>query len=581
MTLARRLLLGATVVVSVLVVAVVTLADWRLRGRLVEDAVIQLAREARLVASAWLPGADTDSLADAAGAALGHRVTLISDDGTVVGDSEFDDEALRRLENHALRPEIRDARQGMPFGWARRTSASAGDEELYVAVRAPSGTARVSIGDAGIARIESTAGAARGDVILAGLAALALAMIFASVFARQITQPIVALRDVARALAAGDLTRRAEISAPGEVGDLAGAVHQMADQLALRLRALQSEDALTHALVESLHEGVVAVDRRRTVVRINASGRHLLGVRDTPPFSADLLPRERTLRAALDDALSGQPTDTSEVRVEGRTLVLTARPLAEGGAVLALFDLTQMRRLEAIRRDFVANVSHELKTPLTVIAGFAETLADDDVAPELRRQFVESIRTSTQRMQRIVDDLLDLSRIESGGWRPDPVPVSVQTAATDAMTSVEHAAEAKGVHLNIEVPPHLQAIADPTALRQILVNLAENAVRYTPPGGNVTIFAEQAPSGTWIGVRDSGIGIAAEHLPRIFERFYRVDPGRSRDAGGTGLGLAIVKHLVEAHGGRVHAESAPGRGTTIRSFFPAAVAAAPVRVTGP
>ena len=564
MTLARRLLIGALIVVSVLVATVVTLADWRLRARLVRDGVSQLAREAQLVASAWTPGIDPDSLADVAGGALGHRVTLIAADGVVAGDSEFDGEALARLENHAARPEVVEARRSA-FGWSRRTSASAGDEELYVAVRAPLGAARVSLG---IASIEAAADGARRDVLVAGLASLAIAMLLAVVFSRQISRPIVSLRDAARALAAGDLTRRAAISAPGEVGDLAGAIHQMADQLASRLRALQSEDALMHALIEALHEGVVAVDARRRVVRINVSGRQMLGVRDQPPFDADRLPRERALRTALDDALNGHPTDTSEIRLDARTLVLTARPLAEGGAVLALFDLSRQRRLETIRRDFVANVSHELKTPLTVIAGFAETLADEDVTPELRRQFVKSIRASTLRMQRLVDDLLDLSRIESGGWRPDPALIGVRDAVDEAVAALAPVATSKGVSLTNDVAPDIRATADPVALRQVVTNLAENAVRYTPSGGTVTIVAEATPSGTWIAVRDSGIGIAAEHLPRIFERFYRVDPGRAREAGGTGLGLAIVKHLVEAHGGSVHAESTPGRGTTIRAFFP-------------
>jgi signal transduction histidine kinase len=325
------------------------------------------------------------------------------------------------------------------------------------------------------------------------------------------------------------------------------------------------------------------------VVRLNESARRLLRAARPVPFSTDLLPRDAVLREALSRALAGEGAGPLEATVEGRTLSVTARPLGDGGAVLALLDLTATRRLEAVRRDFVANVSHELKTPLTVIGGFAETLAADDVPLAQRMQFAEAIRTNTERMRRIVDDLLDLSRIESGGWRPNPVMVNVQTVADEVFAATRRALpeNAAGVRLATDIGARAPlAYADPTALRQVLTNLVDNAVRYTPAGGTVTVFT--APDGdghgTWVGVRDSGIGIATEHLSRIFERFYRVDPSRARDAGGTGLGLAIVRHLVEAHGGRVEAESIVGRGTMVRALFPtagerAAPPAAPSTVT--
>jgi signal transduction histidine kinase len=255
--------------------------------------------------------------------------------------------------------------------------------------------------------------------------------------------------------------------------------------------------------------------------------------------------------------------------VGDRTLALTARPLAAGGAVLALFDLTPVRRLETVRRDFVANVSHELRTPLTVVGGFAETLGDADLPPERRAQFLDAIVVNTRRMQRIVDDLLDLSRIESGGWVPNPAPLDVRAFAMDALAAVRKTAQERGVELRCDVAPNAAtAFVDPTALRQILGNLVDNAVRHTPTG-SVSIFANTGDREIAIGVRDTGAGIPSEHLPRIFERFYRVDSARSREDGGTGLGLSIVKHMVEAHGGRVDAESVVGRGTTITVHLPA------------
>jgi signal transduction histidine kinase len=239
-------------------------------------------------------------------------------------------------------------------------------------------------------------------------------------------------------------------------------------------------------------------------------------------------------------------------------------------------DLTPVRRLEAVRRDFVANVSHELKTPLTVVGGFAETLADDgqDGHDELpaaqRRQFAQAIRANAARMQRIVDDLLDLSRIESGGWVPAPVAVDVRAAAAEALAAAGVTAARKGVALEVAPAADAQAVwADPTALRQVLSNLVENAVRHTSAGA-VVVSTRRAGDGVWLEVRDTGSGIAPKHLGRIFQRFYRPDPGRSRAEGGTGLGLAIVKHLVEAHGGVVRAASTLGQGTTMSTFFPGA-----------
>jgi len=563
-TLAKQLVLGSLVLVVLLVAAVVALSGGRLETRLVEETPAELTREAREIGLTWKRGIDTDALADSAGVALQRRVTLIDSSGVVRGDSHFNGEELQHLENHSTRPEVVAARQ-RGLGVGRRRSASAGDDELYVAIRHPLGFVRVSISTATLRDIVS---GARRDVLVAGLIAVVGTLLLAYLFSRSVTRPVVELRDVARAIAAGDLDRRPSISAPGEVGDLAVALHRMSEQLANRLHALEADDALMSALVESINEGVVAVSGRGTVVRMNESSRRFLGVESPVPFPADRLPQEPAVRAALRDAMSGTATEPREMLFGGRTLALTARPLPDGGAVLALLDLTTRRRLETIRRDFVANVSHELKTPLTVISGFAETLLDHDLSVTQRQQFVGTIQTNVVRMQRIVDDLLDLARYESGGWVPNPVSVDVNAAAAEALALVQGEATRKKLDLRATIAPAAErATADPTALRQILQNLVENAVRYTPTG-SVTVFTEPKENGTVVGVRDTGIGIPREHLPRIFERFYRVDAGRSREVGGTGLGLAIVKHLAEAHGGSVRATSTVGGGTEIAVFFP-------------
>jgi signal transduction histidine kinase len=342
----------------------------------------------------------------------------------------------------------------------------------------------------------------------------------------------------------------------------------MAEQLSTRLNALEADDQLMTAVLESLEEGVIALDERGTVIRINERARSLLGATMPLPFARELLPRDPVLREAIETALAGATTPSAEVTLHERTVAVASRPLGTGGGVVTVLDLTVLRRLEKVRRDFVANVSHELKTPLTAVSGYAETLLDDSIPPEQRHRFVETIRDNATRMQRIVDDLLDLSRIESGGWQPMVAQVDVAGMVQDVFTASQPAASAKGLALVDDVSPEATHVrVDPTAFRQIVTNLVENAVRYTR-AGSVTVHTRKADGGVWVDVSDTGIGIASEHLPRIFERFYRVDAGRSRAEGGTGLGLAIVRHLVDAHGGRIEATSTVGRGTTISVLLP-------------
>ena len=568
MRLTTRLLLGLVLGVSLLLAAVIGVLDRRLYARIGEQQISQLQSEARLLAGQWTDVTAADAVADAAGAATGHRVTLIDIDGVVLGDSEFDPPRLGTLENHRNRPEVRDAlRTGS--GQARRMSASAGDEELYVAVRMPLGISRVSVRTRDV---EELFARSRLDILLVGVGAIVAVAIFGFFFSRSISRPIIELRDVAQSLAAGDLSRRPALSAPGEVGDLARAVHRLAEQLGARLATLEAEESLLTELFDSLTEGAIAVDSSRQVMRINDVGRVLASVDGQVPFSVDRLPDHAELRDALQRALSGQIVEPRELLLNERAVSLVARPLTDGGAVLAMYDLTPIRRLEQVRRDFVANVSHELRTPLTIVGGYTETLVDDaDVPVASRQAFLQTILSNTRRMQRIVDDLLDLSRIESGGWRPNPVWCRIPDVVADVMLAVKPVASAKDVVVRADIAPDAERLsADPTALRQVLGNLVENAVRHTA-AGTVRIVARREGATVTLTVIDTGVGIPAEHLPRIFERFYRVDPARSREQGGTGLGLAIVRHLVESHGGTVTAESVAGEGTAISTTWPVPV----------
>lgn len=332
------------------------------------------------------------------------------------------------------------------------------------------------------------------------------------------------------------------------------------------------------AVVEAVTEGLLQVNVAGRLVHINPAGRELLNL---PPHvdgqSVSGLIRHPELRLCIERAAKGESYDPVEVVLEERHLLVSSRPLRSDqtndvtGAVIAVVDLTEFRRLESVRRDFVANVSHELKTPLTSIRGYAETLLTDDLADEMRRQFLEVIFKNTGRIQRIVDDLLDLSRLQSGGWEPELQEVDPASLAEDVWAGCE-AGHRKHLNFEIGAPPQIAVIADPGGLRQVLSNVFENAIRYTPAGGRVALQIRPANEAHYVElvVTDNGAGIPREALPRIFERFYRVDPARSRQEGGTGLGLSIVKHLVERMAGAVVAESELGKGTTIRITLPAA-----------
>jgi two-component system phosphate regulon sensor histidine kinase PhoR len=566
--LATRLFVTTSLLVTATVAGLIAAADRLLRASL-EDAVARgLEREARLVA-ALLP-ADSlawPGLARELGARLGERVTLIDPAGRVRGDTEFDRGALGRLENHLGRPEVRDA-LARGAGRSGRLSASTNERRLYVAVRGgPPGLAVVRLSTT-LAALDAQVTAVQRAVALAGLAAVAAAAALAWLVSRQVARPLVALGGAARAIAAGGEPAFPASRIP-EVAQHILALRAMHAQLGERFAELRAEREEMAALIETMTDGVLASDPRGAIVTVNRAARRLLGYGPGDPLPG--LPElfhEKAARELVAAALAGREARPEELERNGRALLVAARALPSGGALLVIRDVSELRRLEAVRRDFVANVSHELKTPLTSIAGYAETLAGEAAAGTPAERFARTILENAHRMQRLVDDLLDLARIESGGWVPRPEPVDVAALAREAWAPLAERAAAGGVELGVDTGRAPAVRADPDALRQIFTNLFDNALRHTPRGGRVTIAAEPVPEGVRIAVSDTGAGIAPEHLPRIFERFYRADPGRSRAEGGTGLGLAIVKHLVEAHGGRVEARSVLGRGTSIVMVFP-------------
>jgi len=571
-TFAKRLVLGTLLVLFFTILVLVWAAERTLRRDLEADLATTLEREARLSILA-LPAEPTAWPAAVRRLARENaiRITLVDGTGRVRADS---DRRASAAVPDSLRAEadVAAALSGARGVYVHRTPP--GPPELRVAVPGGPGAVRVS---GTLQQVDDTVRRAQGAVAGAAVLALLVGSVLAFLAARSITRPITALVSASRAIAAGSLPRFPRSGIP-DIDRLVQALRQMHRELADRFEDLRRERAESAALVESMLEGVIAADGRGRIITANSAARRLLGYPMGVPLP-DLpeLFRVKAARAVVDAVLAGHVVHDREIELDGTVLLVNARPLSPGGALLVLHDLTELRRLEAVRRDFVANVSHELKTPLTSISGYAETLLADRPDPETGRRFLEIIMGNARRMQRLVDDLLDLSRIEGGRWHPEPEPVDVAAAAQEVWSGLAArrgrgaaAAAADGqVGFALELAPDAAAVhADPDGLRQVLTNLLDNSLRYTPAGGRIVCRTAREGGGVALSVADTGQGIGSDHLPRIFERFYRADASRSRDEGGTGLGLAIVKHIVEAHGGHVRAESERGRGTTVYCWFP-------------
>jgi two-component system, OmpR family, phosphate regulon sensor histidine kinase PhoR len=563
---ATRLVLGTLVVVVLAIGVLLWSAERSLRRDLQTDIARTLESEARLVREA-LPEDSTqwgETLRRLATEG-GRRITVVDRSGVVRADSDFPPGPLPPLENHASRPEIRAALAGRT-GSATRRSESVGRALLYVAVPGGPGAIRVATS---LTQVDTIVSRAQASVAGAALLALAFGALLAFVAGRSIAQPLTAITSAARAIAAGVPPRFPRSGIP-DIDALVQSLRQMHRQLADRFDELRREQAETAALVEAMVEGVIAADGRGHIVTANLAARRLLGydADDQLPDLAELF-RVKAAREVVDAVLAGRAVQDRQLEMDDRSFLVNARPLPAGGAVLVIHDLTEMRRLEAVRRDFVANVSHELKTPLTSISGYAETLLGEPPDPETARRFTTTILNNARRMQRLVDDLLDLSRIEAGRWQPKLTPVDVGAVARESWMALAGRADTLQVSFDVQVEPGAELLcADLDALRQILTNLLDNSLRYTQAGGRITCTSTRRDGGIALAVRDTGVGITREHLPRIFERFYRADASRSREEGGTGLGLAIVKHLVEAHAGRVYAESERGLGTSVTCWFP-------------
>jgi two-component system phosphate regulon sensor histidine kinase PhoR len=513
------------------------------------------------------------SLADIAaqeGQSAGARVTIIDPTGKVLADSEANPAGM---ENHSARPEFTAALDGK-IGSSERRSSALGIPFLFIAVPVSGGAVRLAYP---LSDVEAVSAQVHRRLELASAITFLFALMVAAIAARWSARRLDRIVNVAARIAEGDLQARIKEASQDEIGRVAAAIDRTARQVEHSFDAVQSSQRQLETLLNSMQDAVIAVSADGLVQWANRPMNRLVpqGTRLQQPVVETI--RDPDFLATVKEATTAREVKTARATsiVPGRAFDVTAAPLPDGGAVAVLRDLTETERVEKTRRDFIANVSHELRTPLTSIQGYAETLLD--AAPENgapTREFLEIIRKNSSRMSRLTEDLLTLARVESGETRFDAEPVPPAELLHDAEESFREIARTHGIDLHIQespAPENLPAVlADREAIHQVFSNLIDNALKYGSSGGRIILGARQLPHAVEFCVQDFGAGIASEHLPRLFERFYRVDKARSRESGGTGLGLAIAKHIMLAHGGSIRAESELAHGAMFLFTLPTA-----------
>lgn len=494
------------------------------------------------------------------------RATIIARDGKVLADSTADSATM---ENHAGRPEVAAALSGRS-GAASRLSHTVGIEFLYVAVPSGDKVARLAYP---LSSIRSHVAEIRRTLLRSSLLALSFALFLAFVAAQMISGRLRRIVRFAEQISSGDLSARIAEKSTDEIAQVALALDRTARRLEENFAALAESRAQLEALLNSMTDGVIAVSPEMKVLWANQAISGIVRRPVTIGAPVTELVRHPDFLATLRASLESHRRETAIARsLEGRrSFSITAEPLPDGGVVTVLHDISEIERVEKTRRDFIANVSHELRTPLTSIRGYAETLLESEhMEDSSGKDFLQVIRRNAERMSRLTEDLLVLARVESGEEKLDLQPHPARQLVLDAAGSMQEDARNANVELTVDAVPGVQVMADAETIHQVFANLISNALRYAAGGKKVVLGASEQPSLVEFFVRDFGPGIPSEHLPRIFERFYRVDRARSRETGGTGLGLAIVKHIILNHGGSVRVESAVGHGSTFFFTLPKA-----------
>jgi len=545
--------------------------DLEVRARLVERLVAENFSSQNI--------ASLDALSKEVGKSASMRVTLIDPSGQILGDSHEDP---ARMDNHAGRSEIKEALSGKT-GLSIRYSHTLKEKLIYLAVPVFQndkiiGVVRTSLP---ITFVDEVLHSIEVKIGWAGLVVAILAAVISLVVSRRISKPLENMKLAAEKFAHGDLTRKISASGSFEIAGLAETLNQMAQQLDWRIRNVTEERNEREAILFSMIEGVFAVDAAERFISMNQAAAELLGVDPKKSRRKHIqeVVRNSALQNFVKEALNSANVVETNFKMKGspeRNLQARGTVLKDAsgnsvGAVIVLNDVTRLLRLENMRRDFVANVSHEIKTPITSIKGFVETLLDGAIhQPEDASRFLEIIDRQVNRLNAIIDDLLSLSRLEHDA---DGLAVTMEDSGLREvlLSSIQACQDRAAKHnatIELICDENLRAKINPQLLEQTVINLVDNAIKYSGPEKRVEVLAEQKSDEIIIQVRDWGCGIGQVHLPRLFERFYRVDKARSRDLGGTGLGLAIVKHIAQVHKGFVRADSVLGKGSTFSIHLP-------------
>jgi two-component system phosphate regulon sensor histidine kinase PhoR len=512
---------------------------------------------------------------------INSRITFINKDGTVIGDSEMD---VRKMDNHALRDEVRLAEE-KGIGSAIRYSDTLSQNMLYVAEPVSTdsgfnGYIRLSMS---LKAVDEGMQRAWTAMIIGLLLLFLLASLVSYRIARNLTSPLEHITKVANRISKLDYDARVELKRNDEVGQLAAAINGMADSLQTQMKTIRDNEDLLQRVMSNMTGGILMVDAHGQIVLVNRETERMLGISSSRvtgrPYHE--LKQHYGLTKLVEHSIQHRERMHEEVSVFNpgeRLILLDGVPMQDEssyrGMLFLLQDVTAIRRLENMRSEFVANVSHELKTPIAAVKGFAETLLGGGVKDEeTARSFLQIIYDESERLNRLIGDILELSKIESKRSPLECEPVHLSSFFDMINGTLAKVAEKKHISLQMEVPQELFIEADEDKLRQIFLNLLSNGINYTQEGGIVKLKVKELshdhdPEKVVFTVSDTGIGIPKKDLPRIFERFYRVDKGRSRNSGGTGLGLSIVKHLVELHHGSVSVDSELGLGTTFTVELP-------------
>ncbi len=567
MTFRTKLLASQVALVAAVVALVMLVLNHSLGSDLARQLDARLEQQA-VGAAQWIGEGrrHPEKLASRLALVVNADVTIFDREGAVLGDSTTPEPQAAQ---HA--PEIEAAANG-GVGHATRIAPTTGAETVYVAVPAADGmVVRLA---APVSDIDATLRGVRSRLLFAAALAIAAALGLGIVASRFAAQPLRAMTESASRIARGDYDIPPPATSHDDFGILAESLASLATQLKARIGDLTTERDRLSAILTGMVEGVVVVGEDGLIVLANPAAEKIVGADAIVGRRIDEAIAAPAIRAFIDGAIGSATAKDDEVEAAGRAIELHVRPLgATGrGVVAVLRDMTGLRKLMTIRRDFVANVSHEIRTPVAAIMGYAETLLSRPFDEATRREFLEVIHRQSKRIAALVEDLLQLSALEARP--PDETvrePMEIAPIARGVAQAIRARTGDAGASLEIDVGDDVVAIGDPSALEQVLLTLVDNAVKYGAVGGHVVVRATRDGSRVHLAIEDDGPGIAAEHLPRLFERFYRVDPGRSRDRGGTGLGLAIVKHNVEAMGGVVRVESEVGKGARVLVDLPAPI----------